>query len=287
MDLKQLRYFLAIAEEGQITAAAKRLHIAQPPLSYQLKQLEQELGVTLVKRGPRNITLTGAGELLRKKAVQILDFTDSVVSEVSNYGKGIYGTLSIGAISSCGGVIPNKRMLEFTKNYPDIRFEIHEGNTFTVMDMLEKGIIEIGIVRTPFQHKMINFRYTGEEPMAAVMTANNLCGKNDGDIELGELADKPLIIYRRFDTLIGEAFAKQKIEPFICCKNDDARTTIHWARAGFGIGIVPKSALLGADTMDLIEKDINCRELRTKIAVIWMKKRFLSSLGQKFIEYFA
>lgn len=286
MELRQLRYFLAIAEERQITAAAQRLHIAQPPLSYQLRQLEEELGVTLVKRGPRYITLTGAGELLRKKAEQILSLSDSAENEVSNYGKGMRGTLSIGTISSSGGILPDSRTLQFAKQYPGIRFEIHEGNTYTVLEMLEKGVAELGIVRTPFQHKMLNYRYTPQEPMMAVMTRDNLYGKEEKRIKLTELAKAPIILYRRFDFLVGEAFAKAGVEPFIFCRNDDARTTVQWARAGLGVGLVPKSALLVSETDNLVTKEIDCRELVTKMAVIWMKNRYLSVLGDKFIEFF-
>lgn len=286
MDLKQLKYFLAIAEEGQITAAANRLHISQPPLSYQLKSLEEELGVTLVKRGPHNVTLTGAGELLKKRAEQILDFASSIKREVSDYGKGLQGVLSIGTISSSNGVIPNSCMLQFTKNYPDIHFEIYEGNTYTVIDMLERGTIELGIVRTPFKHKMLNFHYLEKEPMVAVMTDSMGAGEDKSVISLEDLRDKPIIMYRRFNEIINDAFSKRGIEPFICCKNDDARTTIQWAKAGLGIGIVPKSALLTSVSEGIIFKEIECEELKTRLAIVWIKDRYLSPLGQQFIDFF-
>ncbi len=288
MELKQLRYFLTITEEGQITAAAKRLHIAQPPLSYQLRLLEKELGVTLLERGPRNIRLTGAGELLQRRAAQILEMAASTKSELMDYGRNMSGVLSIGTISSSGGIVPNPRMLEFTRSYPDIRFEIREGNTFSVMEMLEKGIIDIGVVRTPFHRPAgVCSRIAPREPMLAVMTDPDACAPGKGFASLAELAGKPLIIYRRFETLLVDTFAQAGLEPFFCCKNDDARTTLLWARAGLGIGIVPESALLTAETTGLTHKVIRCEELRTSLAVIWMKNRYLSSLGRKFIEFFA
>ena len=288
MELKQLRYFLTITEEGQITAAAKRLHIAQPPLSYQLRLLEQELGVTLLERGPRNIRLTGAGELLRRRAAEILEQAASAKREVMDYGRNMSGVLSIGTISSSGGVVPNRRMLEFTRSYPDIRFEIREGNTFAVMEMLEKGIIDIGVVRTPFRCPAeVCCRKAPREPMVAVMANPNACAAGSDSVGLEDLAGKPLIIYRRFEALLSDTFAQAGLEPFFCCKNDDARTTLLWARAGLGIGIVPESALLAADTANLTHKSIECGELRTSLAVIWMKNRYLSSLGKKFIEFFS
>jgi DNA-binding transcriptional LysR family regulator len=286
MDLKQLKYFLTIAEERQITAAAKKLHIAQPPLSYQLNLLEQELGVTLVKRGPRNIELTDAGRLLYKRAEQLLDIAAITKREVENCGKGLFGVLSIGAISSSGGIIPNFNMLEFTEHYPDVRFEIYEGNTFSVIEMLEKRIIELGIIRTPFKHNMLECRYASLEPMVAVMKEKFICGEAQNVITIEELKDKPLIIYRRFEELIYDVFKEFEIKPFICCKNDDARTTLNWAKEGFGIGIVPKSALLTMDCSELIVKDILHDKMHTRIAVTWLKNSSLSPLAERFIELF-
>lgn len=287
MDLKQLRYFLAIAEEGQITAAAEKLHMAQPPLSYQLKLLEEELQVKLVERGPRKATLTGAGELLRGKAEQILDFVDSAQKEVAGYGREPAGTLSIGAISSSGGVVPNRQMIEFARNHPNIRLDIHEGNTYEVIRMLENGLIELGVVRTPFQHRRLNYRYAQKEPMVALMPENNRCGKDERTVTLRELCGKPLVVYRRFEALIGEAFAKIGAEPLFRCKNDDARTTIQWSRAGLGIGIVPRSATLLAASGKTFYKVIQCEELETRLAIVWAKNRTLSAAGQKFADFFS
>ena len=105
MDIRQLTYFMVIAEEGQITAAARRLHMAQPPLSQQMKALEEELGVQLLQREPRSVTLTDAGEILYRRARQIVTLTDSTRREIADFKNGLRGTLSIGTVSSSGSVI--------------------------------------------------------------------------------------------------------------------------------------------------------------------------------------
>lgn len=287
MDIRQLKYFLAIAEEGQITSAAKKLQMAQPPLSHQLKLLEEELGVKLVERGPRNLHLTDAGEMLRVRAQQIVDLTDSTIREVSDFASGWKGTLSIGTVSSSGTALLHERLAAFHKLYPGVQFEIHEGNTFSVIDQLSKGIIEVGIVRTPFHSAGLGVKYAEWEPMIAVMSGKyDWTGSRD-TIELGELKDKPLIIYRRFEQLIRESCLNQGFEPTFFCKNDDARTTLLWANAGFGIGIVPRSAFDLASSGNLLRKEIRSDSLRTRIAAIWMKDRYLSSLGAKFLDCFA
>jgi DNA-binding transcriptional LysR family regulator len=288
MDIKQLKYFITIAEEGQITAAAKKLHIAQPPLSQQLKLLEEELGVKLVERGSRHIQLTDAGEILRTRARQIIELSNSTANEIRDFNKGLRGSLSIGTVSSSGSTLLNDKILEFHRKYSGVKFEIYEGNTFSIVELLNRGIIEVGVVRTPFKALNLECRYVKAEPMIAVfpkkyhwdtLTLNHY-------ILVSELKDKPLIIYRRFEQLIWETCLECGFEPEIFCKNDDARTTLLWANAGLGIGIVPKSAFKLAANGNLAYKEIKNEKLRTQIAAVNIKGRYISSLASKFIDCF-
>lgn len=286
MNLKQLRYFTAIAEEHQITAAAKRLNITQPPLSYELGSLERELGVKLVNRGARSAELTDAGKLLYERAQQILAMTSAAQHEVQSFGKGFSGVLHVGAVSSSGGTVPTTRMLEFTKSYPNVSFELHEGNTYQVIDMLDKGIVDVGVVRTPFQTSLFSVRSAQPEPMAAIMPPAYVRGSHEDMVSLDELGDVPLVVYRRFEPLLADCFRERGITPHICCVNDDARTTCIWAAKGFGVGLVPKSILREMNTDHLTEKDVDSERLTTSVAVIWEKNRYLSPLAQTFIEMF-
>lgn len=286
MDIKQLKYFLAIAEEGQITSAAKRLHIAQPPLSQQLKLLETELGVKLVERGSRSIKLTDAGELLKIKAQQIIELSDSAVDEITDFSKGLKGTLSIGMVSSSGISLLNDKISDFHKQHYGVKFSIHEGNTFVTLDKLHKGIIELGIVRTPFSSVKLGYKYMKLEPMIAVMTTEHLFNYNNSHISIDELKGKPLILYRRFEQLISEVCYEHGFEPELLCKNDDARTTLMWAKKGLGIGLVPKSSIELIDSSNLFYKEIDEERLFTRLAVIWLKDKHISPLAAKFIESF-
>lgn len=285
MDIKQLKYFYTIAEEGQITSAAKKLNIAQPPLSYQLKNLENELGVKLVERGSRNIKLTDAGLMLYNRAKQILDLTETTIDELKDFKKGIQGTLSIGTVSSSGASLLTNRLATFHDKYSFINFEIHEGNTYELLEILNRGIIEIAIVRTPFNTADINHIYLSSEPMVAAMV-ENLNWDNNKTINIKALMDKPLIIYRRFEKLILEECHKLGFEPKVFCKNDDARTTLLWANAGLGIAIVPKSALKLIGSSNLLYKEIDNSSLCTQIAAIWMKNGYLSSAAKNFLSTF-
>ena len=102
MDIKQLKYFIAIAEEGSISKAAKRLHMAQPPLSQQLKAMESELGVELFERSTRKLEITSSGQAMYHKAKQILKLMDIAIKEVKDISDGLAGKLSIGTVSAAG-----------------------------------------------------------------------------------------------------------------------------------------------------------------------------------------
>ncbi|WP_310829038.1 LysR family transcriptional regulator [Paenibacillus pedocola] len=286
MDIRQLKYFLAIAEEGQITSAARKLQMAQPPLSQQLRLLEEELGVKLVERGPRSVQLTDAGVILRGRAQQILELADSTTREINDFVNGLQGTLSIGTVSSSAATLLQDRLLEFHKMYAGVKFEIHEGNTYTIIDLLNKGIIEVGIVRTPFNSTSLECVYAAAEPMIAVMTAEYDWSSGETSIDIGELKSRPLIIYRRFEQLIRETCLEHGFNPDVFCMNDDARTTLLWANAGLGIGIIPRSALGLASNSNLVSKEIRSDTLNTRVAAVWMKDKYLSSLASKFIESF-
>jgi DNA-binding transcriptional LysR family regulator len=287
MDIKQLTYFIAIVEEGNITSAANKLHMAQPPLSNQLKLLEDELGTKLLERGARKVKLTDAGKILYKRAKHILEITNSTAKEIEEFRKGIQGTLKLGTISSSGTVLLSRRIIDFNKKYPNIKFEIHEGNTYELIEMINSGIIEVGIVRTPFNSKNFECLYLEQEPMVAVMSENYKFINKSDEIVLNDLNGEPLIIYRRFEKILLSEFEGLGFEPNIFCINDDARTTILWARAGLGIGIVPKSAVNFEFVNNIKYKIINEESLRTQIAAIWIKERYLSIGAKRFLEFFS
>lgn len=283
MDLKQLNYFLTVVNEQQITAAAKKLHMAQPPLSQQMKLLEEELGTQLFKRGPHRIELTDSGRLLARRAQQMLDMADSTTREIADLCQGLRGTLSIGTISSSGSILLSQGLQDFHKEFRDVHFEIHDANTYQLIELLEQGIIEIGIVRTPFNASQFHCEYLNSEPMAVAMTGPFDWCPDRTSIQLAELAKRPLIVYRRFNQLLADAFTAQSIQPEIYCRNDDARTTVLWANAGLGIALAPLSAMKLAAHENLHIKTIEEPSLETKIAVIWRRDTYLSHIGQKFL----
>lgn len=280
LNLKQLEYFVAIAEEGQITAAARRLHISQPPLSYELAQLERELDTQLVRRGPRSVTLTEAGRLLLGRARRILAMATATAREVSSVGKGLTGTLCLAVADTAAGLVPSARLGELARRTPEVSIEMREGSVPEVIELVSSGIAEVGVVRTPFSTQGLRCRYAPAEPLVAVMpTALEVGGELS--VSLGELAGSPIVCERRrFESVDGEARAHGLgLSPFTL--TEDERSTCACAAAGLGIGLVPRSLLTVCDTGECFIKTVSEKALESRAAVIWKADRALSPLAER------
>lgn len=286
MDLKQLLYFKTVVEEGTISAAAKKLNLSQPPLSQQIKQLESELGVTLMERGARKITLNEAGRVLYEKACTLLTLAEQTVQELRDIHDGLEGTLTLGTISSSGAIILSDALPAFHSLHPHIRFELHEGTTFQVIDLLNAGIIELGIVRTPFHSEGFETHFLESEPMVAVGAPAFFEGISSDIITLQALSQKPLIYYRRFESLIEGAFESAGLPSKAVCKNDDARTSLMWANAGIGVAVIPSSASRIIASANTVCKNIGAKVLNTQVALIWRKGHTLSRIARSFLTFF-
>jgi DNA-binding transcriptional LysR family regulator len=177
-------------------------------------------------------------------------------------------------------------MTHFTQYYPQVRFEIHEGNTFQLIEMLQAGIIDLGIVRTPFGAEQLKICYGPQEPMVAVMTPDRAIAFTQPKITLAQLSGQPLIFYRRFEQLLTNCMQNEGLNLQVACLNDDARTTFNWAANNFGIGILPLSIIQTLNNNNMVVKIIDCEKLVTRLAVIWDEHRYQSPLAAQFIEDF-
>ncbi|SDM51727.1 transcriptional regulator, LysR family [Dendrosporobacter quercicolus] len=286
MEFRQLRYFLAVAEEGQITKAAKRLNITQPPLSQQLILLEQELGVKLLERNKKQISLTEAGYLLQTRAEQILELAKTTMNDIQEVSEGVKGKLMIGAITSSGRSIIPEHIQQFHQLYPRVSFDLKQGETRKILELLNAGLIELGIVRFPFDSEIYDFITLPEESMVAVAAPGIFEPAAEPNLRLDDLRNENLLIHRRHETIILEYCHQMGFEPFILCTSDDITPLLIWANLGIGVAIVPKSSvsLLAGDSLKV--REISSPLLTTTRAVIWHKKRSLSPVAARFIELF-
>ncbi len=284
MDIRDMRNFYVIAEAGNISNAAKRLNIAQPPLSKQMKQLEEQLGVQLFERGSRRIRLTEAGQLLRERAEQILGLVDGTVKEITELNSNLAGTLSIGTVTTSGAALLPNLLSRFHDLYPDVTFELWEGDGYRILELLDNRVIEIGIIRAPFDSAVYESITLPDEPlMIAMKRDGGQCGEDSEVIRLAELAGQPLIIPRRWKAMVEGWCEKAGFAPKIVCLSDGILLNILWVKLGIGMALVPKSTeMLSADA-ELIYKTIVEPRVSTQTVIVWVRNRNLSASSRHFL----
>ncbi|WP_319202423.1 LysR family transcriptional regulator [uncultured Ilyobacter sp.] len=286
MDIRQLKYFMAIVEEGNITKAAEKLHMAQPPLSYQLKLMEEELGVKLLERSTRKLEITEAGEMLKTRSEQIIELFDKTVKDIKNFREGFTGTLSMGVVASSMGIIYPKFIQEYHEAYPDTSFDIREGNTNRILEFLKNGVIELGIVRTPFNSENFDSIQLPNEPMIAVTKPKGVFIWDKKKLNADDLKDLPLILDRRFEKMIIKTCQQNGYSPKILCESEDTRTILSWVDIGMGVGVVPKSSKEFVNLMNLEYKEIEEFSLETGTSIVWVRDRRLSEAASNFLQIF-
>lgn len=217
MDLRVLRYFLALAREESISGAAESLHLSQPTLSRQLMDLEEELGKTLFIRGSRRITLTEHGTLLRKRANEILDLVDKTVSELTAAEDSIAGDIYIGAGETEGVHFLTRTARRLQERYPLVHFHIASGDTVDVMEQLDKGLIDFGLLFGHIDEKKYNsIRLPTYDTWGIMMRKDDPLAEKEY-VTAEEMEGKPLIVSRSTPepgSPFGQAISKNVVASY-------------------------------------------------------------------------
>jgi DNA-binding transcriptional LysR family regulator len=260
MELRHLRYFLAVAEEQHFTRAAERLNMQQPPLSHQIRLLEKELGFELFKRHPKGADLTAGGRIFLEEAKAILHSVELASQRAARAARGFEGTISIGFTSSAAAhpLIP-AIIRAYREAYPDVHLALNEGNAAELTEDLLHGKIDIGFLRLPVsQPQGISFHQLLEEEMLLVLPVGHcLLTPAESTTEVGDtevmpcislksLADEEFILVRRhgapgmYSNLIA-ACENAGFTPRIALEVERMLTNISLVAAGAGISVVPGS----------------------------------------------
>jgi len=294
MTLKQLEYFLAIAEAGHITAAAKNLNISQPPLSLQLKALEDEFGVQLFERDKRNLTITHEGLILQQRAREILNLVNATVRDLQNLGAEAKGTIRIATIVSvCNSLLPEK-IMAFNKTHPQVDFQVFEGSSNHVLNLLNAGSVDVGIIREPFNTSLYHSRFVREDEskdedtdyFAAIALPSFFDGLQEDTIPLAALKGKPLIIHRRYHDLLVNACRQRGFSPNIICQNTEISSSVSWAEAGIGVAIASYTASQQLKNDKVMIKKIVQPSINTKSFLVWRKDTNIANVVKKFTQLF-
>ena len=197
MELRVLEYFLAVAREQNITAAAESLHLSQPTLSRQIKDMEDDFGKQLFIRGSRRITLTEEGIILRKRAEEILNLVQKTEKEISQSDETIAGDIYIGTGESEGVRLLIRAGMQLQKKYPDIHIHTISGDSFDLMEHLDKGLFDFAVLWDPTDiSRYESMKLPYHDQICLLMPADCELAQMDR-IHISDLADYPIITARQ------------------------------------------------------------------------------------------
>lgn len=197
MELRTLRYYLAVASERNITRAADLLHVTQPTLSRQMGDLERELGVTLFLRGKRNLTLTEEGMLFRQRAQDIVELADRAQQEFSQGRGAVGGTIALGVSESLGAGVLAQFVRGFSRQYPQVRFTLLNGMADDLRESLDQGSIDLALVLEPVDTTRYEFLRLSTKERWGVLVHQSHPFAGRQQVDAGELAEEPLMLPSR------------------------------------------------------------------------------------------
>ncbi|WP_133622342.1 MULTISPECIES: LysR family transcriptional regulator [Erwinia] len=276
MELRYLRYFVAVAETRHFTKAAELLNISQPPLSQQIKKLEEEIGTPLLKRLTRGVELTDAGEAFYQDARQILELSANALEKAKGIARGISGQLSIGFASSTAFHPQIFRLLRrFQDSFPAITLLPREENMATLMHELQEGLLDAAFVRLPCESsKAFNLKMIASEKMALVLPQGHRLADTPR-LSLAALRAEPLVLFPRevapslYEVIIS-ACLRAGFQPDSVQQSPQISSAINMVAAGFGITIIPDS-LRSIQLPGVSFHQIEDAALSSDIALAWRR----------------
>ncbi|GAA4877612.1 transcriptional regulator BsdA [Paenibacillus vulneris] len=285
MDMKQLRYFIAIAEHKQISAAAKKLHMAQPPLSQQLKHLEEELGVTLVVRHARGLELTEAGRVLYKHALNMEKMMDQTRLEVKETGRGLRGRLALGVNTLSSEELPGL-LVEYKARYPEMTYKIQQNESAQLCRLVREKAIELAIIRFPVDLSDFSYLHLQSEPFYFVTALSG--PQSPEEVSYEYIGGSPLILpstdglglYQQ----IVDQLSRRGLEPHILCECSDIAMLLELVASGFGSALLPEAVLRLHRRSDIRICRIADETWTASSGFIWLKDHYLSQGAKHFIE---
>lgn len=290
MELRQIEYFIVVAEELHFGRAAIRLQMTQPPLSQQILQLERELGVKLLKRSKRHVELTSAGNIFLQEARSILTNLEKAKTAALMAHNGMLGRLELGFVGSAlFDVLPNI-IRTFQEQFPQVDLVLHEMPTPVQIKAFHNNSIDIGFVRTPVVDSLLSLLPVHQETCIAVVPKLHPLAQR-ASISISELSTERFILVERdiwpswYDDIISKCH-DAGFSPLIrqCVK--EIHTVVGLVGAGLGISIVPKSTA-NIQAQDVMYLDIKGESPQVEMCIAWRRdnnsilvKQFLNTVTE-------
>ena len=287
MELRTLKYFIVVAEELNITKAANILNMSQPPLSYQIKNLEDELGSKLFIRGKRHLKLTEVGKLLYIRAKEIINLTKKVGEEIVSMTRGIQGTISLGLVEGVSNNTGSTWIPNFIKKYPNVKFRLLDSNTDDLIERIENGDISLAVITAPYDQVLLNGFMVGTDNIVAFINKDHPLAKKESEyISLQELKNESLIVPTRKSTVdaIFKWFRNEKLTPNIMFEVDNYLDAFALVNKNVGISLFPE-AHQNIDNSLVVKKIKGKDDYSLDYYFVWKKGRPLPLLEEKFIDF--
>ncbi len=283
MELYQLRYFVEVARQRSFTQAARRLDLATPALSVQIKKLETEVGASLFVRSQRQSVLTPAGEILFEKAQALLSMADSVKQAVAEVSDLRAGRLAVAFVPALGSYWLPEVFQQFRREFPCVKLALEEDDSLGVAARVEDSSAEVGFLELPVNQELFEIEKVWEEPVLAVLQRDHPLASKPG-LALHELASESFVAQRgaaHQETL--EACRRAGFEPHFACECSDKETAIALVQAGLGVLLMPQLAA-AVSRQDLVAVPITQPRLVHQFGLISRRGPEFSAGAKAFVE---
>jgi DNA-binding transcriptional LysR family regulator len=285
MELRQLEYFVAVAEEANFTRAAARLHVAQPGVSAQIRQLERELGQELLDRSARTVRLTEAGAAVLAYAREALGAVSGARLAVDEITGLVRGRVAVGMVVACSSVDLVDLLADFHRDHPAVAISLSEADSDVLVDAIRAGQLDLAFVglsaATP---PGIEIQLIADEPLVAAVALNDVLAART-TITLEAILDRAIMSLPRGTGLrsaLDDACAKAGLQPNIALEASNLGILAHLAGRGLGVAILPESvALANADELHSIE--VTEPRMRGRVALAWRAEGSISPAGRALI----
>ena len=287
MELRQLRYLVALSEELNFTRAAANEHVAQPALSQQIRRLEEEVGLTLVERTTRQVTLTAAGELLVVRARRVLAELDAAHTELQGLRGMEVGHVTIGAMHTMGPVDISVVLAEFNQRHPNVGLTVREASSEEMAEMLRVDEIDLAFLSVTERveaHGLGLAQLVSEELVVLLPPGHALAGRPQ--VRMADLAQERFISFREGARLreLQEAAGRQAgFEPRVTLETNESRRVRRLVARGLGVAILPRSDAVDP-AHDLVVAPLVEPSLRRDITLAWREGRRHAPAAAAFLD---
>ncbi len=285
MEIRLLRYFIAVANQQSISAAAKTLHISQPTLSRQLSDLEAELGTSLFIRGNRKITLTTEGMFLLTKAKEIVRLVEKTEANFNQPTEIISGEIYIGGGETEAMHFIAETLKDLLKNHPAIQFHLYSGNADEIMDKLDNGLLDFGIVIEPTDKQEYDYMHLPAKDVWGVLMRKDSPLAHKTSIQPADLIDKPLIISRQttVDNELSGWFGQNVKDLNITGTYNLLFNAARMVEKNLGYALCLDKLINTSGDSKLCFKPLNPK-LHAGLNIIWKKHQVFSIAASKFLD---